>query len=66
MRNLQQIGGRADLLSMFDQTFYDPARLNTEVERMRGVTRSQVQNFGDEFLGSDNRAFLTYIPGGDE
>ncbi len=66
MRNLQQVGGRADLLSMFDQTFDDPARLNREVDRVRAVTRSQVEAFGDEFLGPNNRAFLTYIPGGGE
>jgi zinc protease len=66
MRNLQQVGGRADLLSMFDQTFDDPARLNTEIDRVRAVTRSQVRNFGEEFLGPNNRAFLTYIPGDGE
>jgi len=63
LRNIQQVGQRADLLSMFDQAFDDPARLNTEVERTRAVTRSEIQDFGAEFLGSDNRAFLTYIPG---
>jgi len=66
IRNLQQVGGRADLLSMFDQTFDDPARLNTEVDRVRAVTRAQVRGFGGEFLGPENRAFLTYIPGDDE
>ena len=66
VRNIQQVGGRADLLSMFDQTFDDPARLNDEVDRVRAVTRSQIQRFGDEFLGPDNRAFLTYIPGDGE
>jgi predicted Zn-dependent peptidase len=63
LRNIQQTGSRADLLSMFDQIFDDPARLNSEVDRVRAVTRSQVQDFGSDFLGPDNRAFLTYIPG---
>jgi zinc protease len=63
LRNIQQTGSRADLLSMFDQVFDDPARLNTEVERVRAVTREEVRAFGAEFLGPDNRAFLTYIPG---
>jgi predicted Zn-dependent peptidase len=66
LRNVQQVGTRADLLSMFDQAFDDPARLNTEVERVRAVTRAQVQDFGSEFLGADNRAFLTYVPGGEQ
>jgi predicted Zn-dependent peptidase len=64
LRNIQQVGQRADLLSMFDQTFDDPARLNEEVDRVRAVTRQQVQGFASEFLGPDNRAFLTYLPGG--
>lgn len=63
LRNIQSTGSRADLLSMFDQIFDDPARLNSEVDRVRAVTRSQVQDFGGKFLGPDNRAFLTYIPG---
>ncbi len=63
LRNIQQTGSRADLLSMFDQIFDDPARLNSEVDAVRAVTMSQVKDFGGKFLGPDNRAFLTYIPG---
>ena len=66
IQNVQQMGGRADLLSMFDRAFDDPARLNSEVDRFRAVTRAQVRDFGESFLGPDNRAFLTYIPGGSE
>ena len=65
-RTIQRIGDRADLLSMFEQVFADPARLNTEVERLRAVTRSQVQDLSDDLLGPNNRAVLTYIPGGSE
>lgn len=64
LRSIQQVGQRADLLSMFDQTFDDPARLNSEVDRVRSVTRRQVRDFASDFLGPDNRAFLTYLPGG--
>ena len=63
LRGLQQVGQRADLLSMFDQAFDDPGRINSEIDRLRAVTRSQVQEFGAGFLGPDNRACLTYIPG---
>ncbi len=63
LRAVQQVGGRADLLSMFDQVFDDPTRLNTEIDRVRAVTRAQVQDIGADFLGPDNRAVLTYIPG---
>ncbi len=63
VRSIQQVGTRADLLSMFDQSFDDPGRLNGEVERVRAVTLGQVREFGERFLGPDNRAFLTYLPG---
>jgi zinc protease len=64
LREIQHVGNRADLLSMFDQVFDDPARLNSEVERVRAVTRNQVQDLAGEHLGDDNRAVLTYIPKG--
>jgi predicted Zn-dependent peptidase len=65
LRRIQQVGERADLLSMFDQYFHDPGRLNTEVDRFRAVSRSKVEGFAGEYLGPDNRAILTYLPGGD-
>jgi predicted Zn-dependent peptidase len=64
VREIQRVGERADLLSMFDQVFDDPARLNSEVDRVRAVTRAQVEGFAGSFLGSENRAILTYRPGG--
>jgi len=62
LREIQHVGSRADLLSMFDQVFDDPGRLNTEVDRMRSVTRDQVREMARDYLGADNRALLTYIP----
>jgi predicted Zn-dependent peptidase len=64
VREIQHVGNRADLLSMFDQIFDDPARLNSEVERVRAVTRDQVRDLAGMYLGPENRALLTYIPGG--
>jgi len=64
LQAIQHVGDRADLLSMFDQVFDDPARLNGEIDRVRSVTRDQVRDFAAKYLGPDNRAFLTYIPGG--
>ncbi|MFO8175009.1 MAG: M16 family metallopeptidase [Gemmatimonadota bacterium] len=64
IKEVQHVGQRADLLSMFDQIFDDPARLNEEVERVRAVSREEVRDFSGRFLGADNRALLTYIPGG--
>ena len=62
VREIQRVGERADLLSMFDQFFDDPGRLNSELERMRSVTPGEVSEFTRAFLGPDNRAVLTYVP----
>ncbi len=62
VREIQRVGERADLLSMFDQFFDDPARLNSELERMRAVTPAQVAEFTRTLLGPSNRAVLTYVP----
>jgi predicted Zn-dependent peptidase len=62
VREIQRVGERADLLSMFDQFFDDPSRLNSELDRMRAVTPAQVSDFAKGFLGPDNRAVLTYVP----
>jgi zinc protease len=59
---LQQVGERADQLSMFTTLFDDPDRINTELDRYRGVGTDHVRRFALEFLGSDNRAVLTYLP----
>ncbi len=56
------MGERANLLSMFDQFFDDPGRLNSDLERMRAVTPAQVSEFTRGFLGPSNRAVLTYVP----
>lgn len=62
LQEIQRVGARADLLSMFDQYFDDPDRLNTELERIRAVDREQVRAYARDYLGPDNRAILTYVP----
>jgi predicted Zn-dependent peptidase len=62
VRQIEQVGERADLVSMFDQLFDDPERLNGELERLRAVTRGDVSTFAERFLSADNRAVLTYVP----
>ncbi len=63
LRQVEQLASRADLLSMYQQTFGDANRLNGEVERLRAVTPDAVRAFAASVLGSDNRAILTYLPG---
>ncbi|MCH7933066.1 MAG: insulinase family protein [Gemmatimonadetes bacterium] len=62
VRQIERVGERADLFSMFDQLFDDPERLNSELDRLRAVTPGDVSAFVDRFLGTDNRAILTYVP----
>ena len=62
VRQIEQVGERADLLSMFDQLFDDPERLNGELDRLRAVTPADVSAFVDRFLSAENRAVLTYVP----
>ena len=62
VRQIEQVGERADLVSMFDQLFDDPDRLNGELDRLRAVTPTDVSAFVESFLGADNRAVLTYVP----
>ena len=62
VRQIEQVGQRADLVSMFDQLFDDPARLNGELDRLHAVTPGDVSAFTEGFLGAENRAVLTYVP----
>ena len=62
VHTLERVSSRADLLSMFDLYFDDPARLNRELDRLRSVTVDQIRSFARERLGPDNRAVLTYQP----
>ena len=60
--SLQSAGSRADKLSLYATYFGDPAMLNGEVDRYRGVTAEQVSAFARERLGEDNRVSLLYVP----
>lgn len=62
-RQIERVSERADLLSMFTQFFDDPHLLNSEVERLSSVSAEEVESFTSDFLGEDNRAVLTYMPG---
>jgi zinc protease len=59
---MQQVGERADQLSMFTTLFDDPARINTELDAYRAVTREEVRRFALQYLQADNRVVLVYAP----
>lgn len=60
--SLQSAADRADKLSQFATYFGDPRLLNTHLERYRTVTAERVSAFAAEWLGTDNRASLLYVP----
>lgn len=62
LADLQTVGERADQLSMYTTIFDDPARINTEIDRIRAVTVEQVRDFARRFLRADNRAVVRYVP----
>jgi zinc protease len=62
LTELQRMDERADQLSMHATLFDDPGRINTELDRLRAVTTTDVRAFAAARLGADNRATLTYLP----
>ncbi|HSM36838.1 MAG TPA: pitrilysin family protein [Longimicrobiales bacterium] len=62
LQMLQQVGERADQLSMFASLFDDPGRINTELDRIRAVGAEDVRAFAEEYLVPSNRGVLTYVP----
>jgi hypothetical protein len=47
---------------MYETLFADAGRINTEIERIRGVSVADVRDLADARLGEDNRAVLWYLP----
>jgi zinc protease len=62
LADLQTVDERADQLSMYTTLFDDPARINTELGRVRAVTTADVRRFAERSLRGDNRAVLRYVP----
>jgi predicted Zn-dependent peptidase len=60
--SLQQVGTRADQLSMFTTQFDAPDRINTELDRYRAVAPKGVQELAGSFLNPDRAAVLVYLP----
>jgi predicted Zn-dependent peptidase len=59
---LQQVGERADQISMFATLFDDPGGVNGELDRYRAVTADQVQSFAATHLAPSASVTLTYVP----
>jgi zinc protease len=59
---LQQVGERANQLSMFTTLFDEPDRINTELDLYHAVTPDEIRRFVLEYLHPENRVVLTYLP----
>lgn len=62
VRQLEEVGHRADTLSMFELYFQEPGRVNREIDRLRSVGVGDIRTFAAERLGTDNRAVVAYEP----
>jgi predicted Zn-dependent peptidase len=59
---LQQVGERADQLSMYTTLFDDPDRINTELDRYRAISAGDVRAFALEYLTREGAVTVTYVP----
>jgi zinc protease len=59
---LQQVGERANQLSMYTTFFDEPERINTELDSYRAVTADDIRSFAIDYLHRENRVVLTYLP----
>jgi predicted Zn-dependent peptidase len=59
---LQRVAERADRLSMYATLFGDPEKANERLPSLLGVTAGEIQDAAGEFLTSDNRVVLTFVP----
>ena len=66
LREVEGLASRADLLSMYQMTFDDAERINSEVDRLRSVTTAEVRDFAASRFGPENRAIVTYVPRADD
>lgn len=60
--SLQQVGERADQISMFTTLFDDPGRVNTELDDYRAVGSDEVARFASDYLIPDRSVVMTYLP----
>ncbi len=63
-RELQEMGSRADLLSMYATLFGDANRLNEDLLRGRAVPLNRVKDYAKTYLSEDNRGVVAYVPQG--
>jgi zinc protease len=62
MRELERVGGRADLLNTYQTFLGDPGYLPRDLARYRAVTPEAVRAFAKKYLVPDKRIELDVVP----
>jgi zinc protease len=62
LRDRQTCTGKADLLGEATVLLGDPARANTELERLQRVTAPEIQRVAQKYFVPGNRVVIEYLP----
>jgi zinc protease len=62
LRDRQTCSGKADLLGEATVLLGDPARANTEIERLQRVTAADIQRVAQKYFTQTNRVVIEYLP----
>jgi zinc protease len=62
LRDRQTCTGKADLLGEATSLLGDPARANTEIERLQRITPADIQRVAQKYFTQNNRVVIEYLP----
>jgi zinc protease len=62
LRDRQTCTGKADLLGEATVLLGDPARANTEIEKLQRVTAADIQRVAQKYFNPGNRLVVEYLP----
>ena len=62
LRELQTNNGKASALGEAAVVYGDPDRINTDLEKIQGVTAEQVKNVLNKYINGKKRVLIEYLP----
>jgi zinc protease len=62
LRDRQTCTGKADLLGEATLLYGDPARANSEIDRLQRVSASDIQRVAASYFAASNRVAIEYLP----